>query len=108
MRGGPELWINPKVDDASRADRRCVDYSVHLDGIPTSLAADAKGNLYVTGRNADVFVTSIDPEGRILYRLNLGVNRGAIVSGIAADASGNAYIAGHGSFPVRNALQPEP
>lgn len=103
----------------------------------SAIAADAAGNTYVVGSRAlagipttiavigdfsapnpfespvasDVFVTKLDPSGKVLFTdtfAGKGVDTG---SAIAVDASGNIYIAGTTTspdFPLSKALQTQP
>src|SRR5579863_258314 len=101
-------------------------------GNPYTIAAittDSTGNTYVVGSrqlgtppaivfdleyippDSDVFVTKLDPNGKILFTdtfAGKGVDTG---SAIAVDPSGNIYIAGTTSspdFPLSKALQTQP
>jgi hypothetical protein len=93
-------------------------YSTYLGGSghdhAFSIAVDADGNAYVTGRtdshdfpatagavdttyngDGDVFVTKLNPAGSALvYSTYLGGGGGDQGRGIAVDAAGNAYVTG--------------
>lgn len=102
-----------------------------------AMVTDASGNTYVAGNRAapavpsavisvavintigpsnvvyppnDVFVSKIDPSGKIIFTQTFagkGLDQGRAV---AVDASGNIYVAGSTTspdFPVTNALQPQ-
>jgi uncharacterized protein (TIGR03437 family) len=93
--------------------------------VVSAIATDSAGNTYVVGSrqlpgtpavvdpyvfqaNADIFVTKIDPNGKVLFTdtfAGKGVDTGAA---IAVDPSGNIYIAGSTTspdFPLSRALQ---
>src|SRR5580704_13572094 len=95
----------------------------------SAITTDPAGNTYVVGSrqpgtppaigfdleyippDADVFVTKLDPNGKILFTdtfAGKGVDTG---SAIAVDPSGNIYIAGTTTspdFPLSKALQTQP
>jgi uncharacterized protein (TIGR03437 family) len=94
----------------------------------SAITSDSSGNTYIVGSrqlpgtsefpnpntagepNTDVFVTKLDPNGRLLFTdifAGKGIDTG---SAIALDPSGNIYIAGATTspdFPLSNALQTE-
>jgi hypothetical protein len=113
-------------------------YSTYLGGSPgnfssgfdrgNSIAADAAGNAYVTGRTVsidfpiesaqptfaddvlgDVFVAKLNAAGNmLLYSTHLGGNDIDEGFGIAVDAEGNAYVTGSTfstNFPTVGAIQ---
>jgi hypothetical protein len=106
-------------------------YSTYLGGssydVGTGIAADAKGNAYVTGNtystdfptenplagtlasNDDVFVTKLNGAGNeLVYSTYLGGNGYDAGYGIAVDAAGNAYVTGSTTstnFPTANPFQ---
>jgi uncharacterized protein (TIGR03437 family) len=59
----------------------------------------------------DVFITKLDPSGKVLFT-NVFAGKGYdSAASVAVDPSGNIYIAGFTTsvdFPVSNALQPQP
>jgi uncharacterized protein (TIGR03437 family) len=116
------------------------EYTTYLgDAYPRAIAAiatDAAGNTYVVGNRGnpgpsvavfrigtsstpafllsapnDVFVSRIDPSGKLLFT-NTFAGKGADQGlAVAVDPSGNIYIAGSTTspdFPISNALQPQP
>ncbi len=109
-------------------------YSTYLGGLRTdegySIAVDAAGNAYVTGRtfldtfptvnpvmpwpgdnDFNAFVTKFNASGSPIYSTYLGGLRTDEGFGIAADANGNAYVTGRtflGVFPTVNPLQTWP
>ncbi len=87
----------------------------------SKLTTDAAGNTYVVGtRNitypsgsgpSDVFVTKLDPTGKIVFTKALGGNASSTGTAIAVDPTGNIYIAGYTraiDFPTSKALQNQP
>jgi hypothetical protein len=92
------------------------------------IAADAQGNVYVTGRTnalnfpttanvfqpiygrgVDGFVIKLDSNGSAIYSSYLGGRFKDEAHGVAVDATGNAYVTGltaSNDFPTQNALQP--
>lgn len=121
------------------ADGRRVLWSTYLGGVdldvPTSLAMDEQGNVYVTGRTGspdfpttrgafqprlrgvlcqrqaschDAFVTKLDPQGRIVYSTLLGGSANEEGVSIAVDRRGRAWVAGNtdsSDLPVVRPLQ---
>jgi hypothetical protein len=109
-----------------------VVYASYLGGSGNengrSLAVDASGSVYVTGRTSssdfptvapfqsnlaggnDAYVTKISPAGdSIVFSTYIGGSSGDVGHGITVDSSGNVYVVGKTSsadFPVVNALQP--
>ncbi len=109
-------------------------YSTYLGGLRTdegySIAVDAAGNAYVTGRtfldtfptvnpvmrwpgdnDFNAFVTKFNASGSPIYSTYLGGLRTDEGFGVAADANGNAYVTGRtflGVFPTVNPLQTWP
>ncbi|MGD1095600.1 MAG: SBBP repeat-containing protein [Bryobacteraceae bacterium] len=116
------------------------EFTTSLSGFypytPSAIAADSAGNTYVVGSRvigvgfsgmfglvavgpvlslfssgSDVFVTKLDPNGKILFTdtfAGKGVDTG---TAIALDPAGNIYIAGSTTspdFPLSKALQTEP
>ena len=107
-------------------------YSTYLGGSEfdrgLSIAVDAAGNAYVTGRSEafstsdfptvspfqatlmgtmDAFVTKLNSSGAILYSTYLGGSSGDEGRGIAVDSQGNAYVTGltgSDNFPTANPL----
>ncbi len=95
-------------------------YSSFLGGNDTdagnSVAADADGNMYMTGitysteyGDADVLVRKISADGTaFLYTADLGGDDDDFGNGIAVDSNGYAYIGGRTAsvnFPTANAIQ---
>jgi hypothetical protein len=99
-------------------------YSTYLGGSGSefglAIAADAAGNTYVTGYTdggygidrfpvthslqtaegtRDVFVTKLDPAGRLVYSTLLGGSGDDFARGIAVDAAGHAYVTGETDSP---------
>jgi hypothetical protein len=79
-------------------------------------AADANGNMYVTGRtlstpagDADVIIRKISFDGSaFLYNADLGGSDNDVGNGIAVTPGGSAYVGGRTrslDFPVANAFQ---
>jgi hypothetical protein len=107
-------------------------YSTYLGGsegdFGTGIAADNRGNAYVTGFtestdfptvnavqpalgvSPDAFVAKLNRNGsQLLYSTYLGGSGAEVGSGIAADGPGNAYVTGlteSTDFPTVNAVQP--
>jgi Beta-propeller repeat len=104
-------------------------YSTYLGGQSSDagfgIAADAKGNAYVTGETNspnfplagpalppgggawDAFVTALNPAGGLIYSTYLGGKGSDIGHGIAVDSAGNAYVTGSTNspnFPVASCL----
>ncbi|MGI9103240.1 MAG: choice-of-anchor D domain-containing protein [Terriglobales bacterium] len=131
--------IRFEVGDYDTAQPLVIDpvlsYSTYLGGNDfdnaTSIAADASGNVYVTGvtsslnfptsnavqpskgGSSDVFVAKLDPTGAsLIYSTYLGGSGWDSAASIAVDADGNAYITGTTNsmdFPVTaSAYQPSP
>jgi uncharacterized protein (TIGR03437 family) len=69
------------------------------------------GNPYFTSGSSDIFVTKLDPNGRVLFTdtfAGKGVDTG---KAIAVDPTGNIYIAGtttSSDFPLSKAIQTQP
>jgi hypothetical protein len=107
-------------------------YSTYIGGSSgdgaIDIAVDPKGNAYVAGVTSstdfptasplqaanggivDMFVSKIDPSGRLVYSTYLGGNGEDNGRGIAVDFRGNAYVTGFTlstDFPTANALQTE-
>jgi uncharacterized protein (TIGR03437 family) len=99
----------------------------------SAITADAAGNTYVVGSRAipgssafrigtdglvapigpgsDVFVSKLDPNGRVLFTDHFGGKGSDVGIAIALDPSGNIYIAGattSDDFPLTKALQTQP
>ena len=96
-------------------------YSTYLGGAGSDagfgIAADAKGNAYITGETnspnfplvgpflppgggpQDAFVTALNPAGFPIYSTYLGGNGTDIGYGIAVDPSGNAVVTGSTNSP---------
>lgn len=106
---------------AAAADTSKVVYSTHLNNVfLTAIAADVRGNVYVTGfspnsegTNSRIFVAKLDRKGRVVYSTYIGDpavgDSGG--EGIAVDFKGNAYVTGFtsGGLPTTpNAYQKEP
>lgn len=105
------------------------DWFTYLGGSDLELveasAADAAGNLYVTGwtRSADfpgmgsagpgdedVFVTKLSPSGALIWSTWLGGSGLDMGWGLAVDAQGNVYVTGvtdSPDFPRLNPLPPQ-
>ena len=113
-----ELVIDPTLSFSSYLGGDDVDYA-------SGIAADAAGNVYLTGYTrsttfpseepyttglsgfSDVFVTKISSTGSLIYSTDLGgfygLNPEEIEGGIAVDAGGYAYVTGTTSstdFPI--------
>ncbi len=86
----------------------------------SKIATDSAGNTYIAGtRNlsnapgggpTDVFLTKLDPSGKILFTKGLGGNASTTGNAIALPPSGNIYIAGSTraiDFATSKALQPQ-
>jgi len=90
----------------------------------SAIATDSAGNTYVVGSRqlsitlsspleyipsaTDVFISKIDPNGKVLFTDTFGGKGSDTGTAIALDPSGNIYIAGATSspdFPLSNALQ---
>ncbi len=97
-----------------------LGYSTYLGGSlgdeATAVAADASGNVYITGETGstdfpttpgafqtqnmgqntvtDVFVTKLNPQGQLVYSTFIGGNSDDHGTGIAIDGQGFAYITG--------------
>ncbi|MFL5732383.1 MAG: SBBP repeat-containing protein [Chloroflexia bacterium] len=115
-----------------RAENSTLAYSTYLGGsqveIGYGIAADASGNVYVTGYTGstdyplrgpiqpnlrggiDVFVSKLSPDGStLIYSTYLGGGSLDMGFGIAVGAQGQAYVAGRtnsSNFPVRDPFQP--
>jgi hypothetical protein len=85
--------------------------------IPNSVAADASGNVYLTGRfksatltfgsdiltnsgNDDLFFVKYDAEGNVLWAKSIGGINYDAGNSVVTEASGNVYIAGYFSSPT--------
>jgi len=125
--GGPLDFFVAKLNAAGSA----LVYSTYLGGSSgggaPSIAVDASGNAYISGRTdgsdlltanplqatfgggGDAFVAKLNPTGSALvYWTYLGGSGQDAGSGLAVDASGNAYITGltfSSDFPTANPLQ---
>jgi uncharacterized protein (TIGR03437 family) len=107
-----------------------VDYSSYLGGsgvdAGTQVAVDAHGNAYITGATqsanfpgtairggaalagSDVFVTKLDPNGKVIYSTYVGGTGDDAGLAIAIDSQGSAYVAGvtmSPNFPTRQPAQ---
>jgi Beta-propeller repeat len=95
-------------------------YSSFLGGFDDdeghSIAADAAGDLYLTGvtysttaGDGDVFIRKIAPDGSaFLYNADIGGSDDDIGNGIAVDPLGSAYVGGRTAsldFPLANPFQ---
>ena len=79
--GGNEVWTTQFGTSAS-------------DGCH-SIAVDASGNSYVSGRSAGgMFVGKLDPSGNELWRTRFGATSSDRAYSVAVDTSGNAYVSG--------------
>ncbi len=96
-----------------------------LFDVGLGVAADATGNVYVTGRtlsadfpttlngwdttyngNGDVFLTKFNADGSLLWSTFLGGSEADIGYGVAVDGSGNVYVTGEtdsDDFPLLQA-----
>ncbi|RJR44697.1 MAG: hypothetical protein C4567_04220 [Deltaproteobacteria bacterium] len=109
-----------------------LDYSTYLGGKNPdycyAIAADDKGNAYVTGKTAsnlsfpvydplqgtgkglcDIFVAMINPLGKFIYSTQLGGGDVDGGRGIAVDKKSNVYVTGETSstnFPTKVPFQP--
>lgn len=104
-----------------------IVYSSYLGGswpeVNLSIAVDPDGNAYLTGETSSpelpttpgafgtgppgVFVTKIDPSGRLVYSSFLEGSAGESAGGIAVDDQGNVYVSGStesSDFPEVNPL----
>lgn len=136
LRGKSDAFVvklTPKTTDL--ATFFIFEYSSLVGGsgeeVGTSMALDAAGSAYVTGRtssqdfpiagaiqpvygggDSDAFVAKLAPDGKTLAYSSLlggsGAENAIGRTGISLDSSGNAYVTGDtGStdFPTRNALR---
>ncbi len=107
--GGTLMWARWVLD------------SVNVFGVLESVngvAADAAGNIYVTGQTlttlagevaaggTDVFVAKFDPSGNRLWAHQFGSSSTDTPTGIAVDTNGNAFVVGTSSGQLP--LQPPP
>ncbi len=119
------LTIDPTLTYSSYLGGSSFDYG-------WSVAVDADGNAYVTGRTSstdfptqnpvqpdigggpfgDAFVVKLNATGSALvYATYLGGSHNDISYDIAVDSDGNAYLTGDtlsADFPIKNAAQPTP
>jgi hypothetical protein len=81
-----------------------------------AVAADATGNLYLTGvtystpqGDADIIIRQIAPDGSaFLFNADIGGSDNDIGNGIAVDPSGSVYVGGYSAstdFPLQNPFQ---
>ena len=127
IRGNSDVFI-AKVDTNQSGDASLI-YSTFFGGtlgdVPTAVATDSYGNVYVTGITvssdfplriplqatsdglSDIFVIKLDPSGVLLYSTYLGGGDNEGGSGIAVDANSNIYITGWvgPGFPIHNGFQ---
>lgn len=79
----------------------------------SAITGDSASNTYVVGtRNlgtlTDVFLTKLDPTGKILFTKTFGGSAPSAGNAVVVDSTGNIYIAGSTSasdFPLSKALQ---
>jgi len=99
-----------------------AEFSTYIgDNYPYSVNAagtDAAGNTYVTGSRSlasagnpqasDIFVSKVDPSGKVTLIGTFGGKGTDAAYGIAVDPSGNIYVAGRATspdFPLLNPVQ---
>ena len=113
--GFPEAFV-AKLDPAGR-----LIYATYLGGSlyeeANSIAVDSTGDAYVAGfttspdfplvnpvqliqKNADVFLTKLNPTGSaLIYSTFFGGSQNETAFGVAVDAAGSAYVTGSTSSP---------
>lgn len=71
------------------------------DDVPGGIAADAAGNVYVSGgrfaglaRGSDAYVASFTPGGALRYQTTFGTTDNDLARSIDVDSRGRAYVAG--------------
>jgi len=126
--GSLDVFVT-KINAAGSALVYSTYFGGNRDDEGKSIAVDANGSAYVTGRtisddfpvagtptqafkagNNDAFVAKLNPNGSALvYSTYLGGFRTDKGNGIAVDADGNAYLTGStesSDFPTANPFQP--
>ncbi|HEX5227997.1 MAG TPA: SBBP repeat-containing protein [Bryobacteraceae bacterium] len=91
-----------------------ADYTTHIGDqyvyATSAIATDASGNTYITGTRSvgDVFVTKLDPAGKIVFTVTFGGKGSDQGNAIALDPTGNIWVGGSTSstnFPLHEALR---
>jgi hypothetical protein len=107
--GGADAFVRRYTPNGTLVWQR--QFGTTSEDIATEIAADASGNLYVTGYTQgaivankgdyDAFLRKYDPNGNVLWTRQFGTPGVDIAFGIAVDGTGDVYVTGYTDGALR-------